>query len=183
MRELGIWWRYDLSSDVRARLITTGHAASQQVSTNVLEVVALVVTTLVVVIQEGHHAPAEGGVLSAQADNTSAVGWARRGGGARSERAQLALRCLAAVELVGGWALRAHHIKGALNVESDGISRWKRNQVQGELQRRWPHMPWREVKLNQNVHQLIGCALASTLPDTASQQRLWQRIGLHGGHG
>ena len=43
------------------------------------------------------------------------------------------MRLLGVLEMVSGWHLDATHVRGVHNVAADGISRWDRDSVLGNL--------------------------------------------------
>ena len=55
---------------------------------------------------------AEGGPVLMRGDNTAAVAWFNKFGGARDKRAGLLMRMLGRLGIKGGWSYTAKHVPG-----------------------------------------------------------------------
>lgn len=181
----GVWWRYDLTAEQRTRLNkgTKVQMGDGSIHINLLELLGMVMTAWVVVVVEKQTPTLTGETVLLRGDNTSAVGWVEKGGGASDPRSGGLLRLLGALELSGGWSFGAQHVPGKLNQIADGISRWDIMSVQAELQARYPHVRWRQSTLGQHEGQIITAALAKSWPETAWEQRLWASITQRGLNG
>ncbi|CAM9212587.1 unnamed protein product, partial [Choristocarpus tenellus] len=71
-------------------------------------------------------------------DNYSAVHWFRKCGGAKDRRAGGLMRIMGVLEIAGEWSFTAEHVAGKQNNLADGISRWKRDEIQPNLLRAAP---------------------------------------------
>jgi hypothetical protein len=189
----GFYWRYVLDVEQRGRLIRSVRIDGKLVQDgwlhiNLLELVGMVVTAWVIVVQCGQRPQLGGETVLLRGDNTSAVQWVRKRGGAADKRAQVALRLLAAVETGGGWSFDANHIAGKLNVCSDGITRLSSlDAVQRMLEEQAPRQPgqepWTYVKLGGDCLRLIGGLLAKSTPSAAWESSRWADIWGSGGCG
>ena len=86
----------------------------------------MVVTAWVMLELVGERADAKGDPFMMRGNNTAAVPWASRCGGARDKRTCLLMRMLGRLELKGGWNHSSKYLPGVRNTLSDGISRWPR---------------------------------------------------------
>ena len=86
----------------------------------------MIVTAWVMLELVGDRVDAKGDPILMRGDNTPAVSWVSRCGGARDKRAGLLMRMLGRLEIKGGWNHTAKHIPGVRNTLADGISRWPR---------------------------------------------------------
>ena len=74
----------------------------------------------------GDRADAKDDPILMRGDNTAAVSWISRCGGARNIRACLFMRMFGRVEIKGGLEPHCKQIPGVRNTLADGVSRWPR---------------------------------------------------------
>jgi hypothetical protein len=182
----GVWWRYDLTSEQRARLVRSVRVTGQLVADgwlhiNLLELVGMVMTAWVVIVACGGRPRVGGEVVLLRGDNTAAVQWIRRRGGASDERSRAALRLLAAVEMGGGWSFDALHVRGVHNKLADAITRLPdcvavQRYLETEAPRAEGEAPWHQRVLGGRELRLLGQLLAKHTALGASERTHWVLI-------
>jgi hypothetical protein len=170
----GVWWRYDLQREEVERLNRSKKASpgDGSIHVNLLELVGMVITAWVMIVDDKQAPDAPGAVALLRGDNTSAVGWCAKAGGARDTRCGGLIRVLGALELEAGWSFAAKHVQGKLNVISDGISRWHPAHVQEQLEQHFPGVQWKRRELESHTTSLITTALAKSWPGIAWESEL-----------
>ena len=83
----------------------------------------MVVTAWFMLELVGDRVNAKSDLTMMRSDNTAAVSWISRCGGARDKRACLLMRMLGRLGIKGGWNHTAKYIPGVRNTPVDGISR------------------------------------------------------------
>ena len=129
--ETGKWWRIDFDPDVRMRL-RTRVLSRDDLSMNVFELLAMVVTAWALTVHAGACPEFPGQSILMRGDNMSAVHWVNKCRGAKEPRSGALMRMMGALEMRNGWQFRAKHIKGVTNTLADGISRWDRADIAGK---------------------------------------------------
>ena len=149
--ETGIWWRYDLTTEEKSRsLVGAKCKANNAISINLLELLAMVMTAYVMVVQKSDRSNIVGAPVVMLGDNVSAVTWVNKCGGTRDPRAAFLMRYLGRIEMRAGWCFEAAHIPGVKNVVADGISRWPRQTINSRLSSLFPHVDWQEASLGKS---------------------------------
>lgn len=83
--ETGIWWWYDLTTETNSRSLAGGKCAAHNASSiDLLEVLAMVITTYVMVVQKSDHSNIVGAPDVMLGNNVSAVTWVHECGGTRN---------------------------------------------------------------------------------------------------
>jgi hypothetical protein len=170
--ETGLWWQYELSIEQRERLVRDKVQIGdwEGLHINVLELVGMVVNT-VVMIEKGRSHPEFGGELvGVEGDNTSAVGWITKAGGAKNPRAGVAIRWLGTIEVHSGWSFESKHVSGEKNPLADCVSRYHALIAQAKLEEMCPGVKWRQVQLGRRLYQTVTDLLSKDCPS-----RLWER--------
>jgi hypothetical protein len=163
---LKIWWRYDLTENQIARLI---HGKVGQVKdpdglhVNLLELVGMVVTAWITVIELGERPEIIGQSIRCLGDNMVSVAQLKKAGGAKNERACSAIRVMAAMEVTSKWSFKSKHIPGKLNVFADKFSRLRREQIAQWLAARgegeWKEYPLEGTRAEKIITSLLGQGL------------------------
>jgi hypothetical protein len=162
--ELGVWWRWDLTEDVKSRLLnrSTGRDMNS-IFINQLELLAMVITAYVVCIIENHTSdPKLACPVLMVGDNMTAVHWVNKGR-ADEVRAAEMMRWIGVIEVLSGWCFSARHIAGKQNCMADGITRVGWEDID-DLLHSLSHTTtyWKQVQLDQLAHSLITSTLART---------------------
>ena len=130
-------------------VVGTKCAKHNTISINLLEMLAMVITAYVMVVQKSDHSSIEGTPVVMLGDNVSAVTWVNKCGGTRDPRAAFLMRYLGRIEMRAGWCFEAAHIPGVTNVLADGISRWPRENINSRLSSLYPRVHWQEESLGK----------------------------------
>ena len=139
--ETGVWWRYDLTTEEKSRSVVGAKCAKHSaISFNLLELLGMVITAYVIVVQESDHSNIVGAPVVMLGDNVSVVTWANMCGGTRDPRAALLMRYLGRIEMQAGWCFKAAHIPGVENELADGISKWPDENSNSRLSSLYPHV-------------------------------------------
>ena len=100
------FWRYDLPKELTAELERKADRRETcTITIDLLELLGMVVTAWVMLELVGDRADEKGEVILMRGDNTAAVSWISRCGGARDKRACLLMRMLGCLEIKGGLEL------------------------------------------------------------------------------
>lgn len=167
--ETGVWWRYDLTEEEKSRsVVGTKCAEHNAISINLLELLAMVITAYVMVVQKLDHSRVEGAPVVMFGDNVSAVTWVNKCGGTRDPRAAFLMRYLGRIEMRAGWCFEAAHIPGVANVLADGISRWPRETINSRLSSLYPRVNWQEASLGKS-----GGTMCSGVLQAYSRRSEW----------
>ena len=174
----GRWWRWELTADVKARLSNKGlsrrrGAAHSSVDINLLELVAMVVTAVVMV--QGNKPVFIADPVLLRCDNSSCVAWGSSAGGVRDPRGAGLMRAYGALEAGCDWSFKAKHIKGVDNVLADTVSRVALTDVQAALVRLCPSpaSPWKQATLPPLALELT---LAATWQPELWGPQLWRSM-------
>jgi hypothetical protein len=173
--ETGEWWQYLLSDEQLVRSTSTEKVAEgdhTRLDINVLELCGIVVNAFMFTAILKWKPLLPGSLLSLMADNTSAVCWVGKAGGARSARAGILIRWLGLIEHLSGWAFRTHYLKGVDNERADCASRLKSHDAQAKLVEMDPKVHWRQVPLPRWVHRTISDLLSPACPGQAFETQL-----------
>ena len=81
--ESGLWWRLDLDANVRARLRSC-NSHRDDLSINLLELLGMVITAWVFVVQAGSRPTYAREIILMRGDNQTAVHWVNKCKGVRS---------------------------------------------------------------------------------------------------
>ena len=170
--ETGAWWRFDFNPEVRARFRTTKIHQRDELSINLLELLAMTVTAWAF-IRAGNRPRYPRDCILMRGDNSSACCWVSKCRGGKEQRSGALMRVLGCLEMGSGWCFRAKHIKGVRNTLADGISRWEpRESIPTELHRMRPDVSWHEQVLDAE-----GLALCTeTLAASTSAGQLRTRL-------
>ena len=96
-------------------------------------------------------------------DNMSAVQWVSKCRGGREPRSGALMRLLGCLEVGSGWCFDALHVAGMENAIADGISRWKPEDIDGNLRAFRPDVAWhRQVLEPTGVAICLGVLAASS---------------------
>ncbi len=169
--ETGKWWRIDFDSDVRMRL-RTRVLSRDDLSMNVFELLAMVVTAWALTVHAGACPEFPGQSILMRGDNMSAVHWVNKCRGAKEPRSGALMRMMGVLEMRNGWRFRAKHIKGVANTLADGISRWDRADIASNLHSFRPDICWQEQRLGQEALDLTFGVLASSSSESQLRLRL-----------
>ena len=96
------------------------------ITINLLAILGKVVTAWVMLVLTGDRADEKGDPILMRGDNTAAVSWISRCGGAKDKRACILMRMLGRIKVKGGWTHSAEHISGVRNTLAACISLWPR---------------------------------------------------------
>ena len=126
--EREVFWRYDLQKKLTAELKRRADrretcSTCSSITINLLELLGVVVTAWVMLELVGDRVDEKGDPILMRGDNTAAVSWISRCGGARDKRACLLMRMLGRLEIKGGWNHTAKHFPGVRDALANGISR------------------------------------------------------------
>ena len=169
--ETGKWWRIDFDPDVRMRL-RTRVLSRDDLSMNVFELLAMVVTAWALTVHAGACPEFPGQSILMRGDNMSAVHWVNKCRGAKEPRSGALMRMMGVLEMRNGWRFRAKHIKGVANTLADGISRWDRADIASNLHSFRPDICWQEQRLGQEALDLTFGVLASSSSESQLRLRL-----------
>ncbi|CAB1116852.1 unnamed protein product [Ectocarpus sp. CCAP 1310/34] len=109
-------------------------------------------------------------------DNVSAVSWVNRCGGSRDRRAGLLMRLLGRMEIENGWCHVAKHIPGRENTLADGISRWKSEDVEVNVERLTHSNNWRMQDIGDTARETIEMILQEKLQNQRMDGLVWSRM-------
>ena len=137
----GVWWRFEFDDDVRARLRATVRDWND-LSINVLELLGMVVMAWIFVTQSDARPSYARDTVLMRGDNMSAVQWVFKCRGGREPRSGALMRLLGCLEVGSGWCFDALHVAGVENAIADGISRWKPEDIDGNLRAFRPDVAW-----------------------------------------
>jgi hypothetical protein len=182
--ELGLWWARPLELEEKSRLVKGERVEKDDWSKlhiNYLELLALVVNTYVLCIQQRVRPRLAGEGALFWADSKSVVGWFAHAGGGSNPRHGVALRMLGAIEVAGRWSFNAEHIPGVENTCADCTSRADHDKIQGELEKLRPDVEWKEVKLPKEVLRWIREMLDESVPSARWEKVRMERIAVLGG--
>ena len=140
--ESGRWWRIDFTEDIRARL-RKRVCSRDDLSMNVFELLGMVVTAWALTVHASARPEYPGQSILMRGD-MSAVHWVNKCRGARESRSGALMRMLGCLEIRNEWRFRAKHIKGVANTLTDGISRWKHDEIARNLHSYRPDICWQE---------------------------------------
>jgi hypothetical protein len=176
--ESGIWWRFNLTQEMMTRVQKEAHKGRAQMllNINILELLGMVMTAYVIVVQLHMQPEFDGDLVLLRGDNKSAVHWVNKAGGARDPRAGALMRLFGVVEMSSSWCFKANYIKGSDNSIADTISRGNYSDVSSRLTALYPHVHWQEVTLSQETLLIITRALASNWQQQHWAQELWSHI-------
>ena len=108
--ETGLWWRIYFDDDTRNRL--RAHVQGRaDLSTNVLELLAMIVTAWALPVDAKVAPQYVGESILMREDNTSAVHWVNRYLGGRGPWAGALMRMLGCLEIRSGWSFRAKLVR------------------------------------------------------------------------
>ena len=122
----------------------------------------MAVTAWVMLELVGDRPDAAGDPILMRGDNTAAVSWISRRGGARDKRPCLLMRMLGCLELIGGWNLTAKHIPGAQNTLADGISRYPRLVLADKVRELTNSTEWSEQDIGSRGSGIFDIILQTT---------------------
>ena len=158
-----------LTEEEKSRsVVGTKCAEHNAISINLLELLAMVITAYVMVVQKLDHSRVEGAPVVMFGDNVSAVTWVNKCGGTRDPRAAFLMRYLGRIEMRAGWCFEAAHIPGVANVLADGISRWPRETINSRLSPLYPRVNWQEASLGKS-----GGTMCSGVLQAYSRRSEW----------
>lgn len=159
--ESGLWWRLDLNANVRARLRSC-KKHRDDLSINLLELLGMVITAWVFVVQAGSRPTYARESIMMRGDNQTAVHWVTKCKGGKEPRSGALMRILGGLETCSGWCFTAAHVAGVANTLADGISRWDISSISSNLRRLRPDVCWREQVLGQAGADLCSGILAAS---------------------
>jgi hypothetical protein len=170
----GLWWQYELSLEQRERLVRDKVQIGdwEGLHINVLELVGMVVNAMVMIEKGGAYPEFGGELVGLEGDNTSAVGWITKAGGAKNPRAGVAIRWLGTIEVHSGWSLESKHLSGVKNPLADCVSRYRALIAQAKLEEMCPGVVWRQVQLGRRLHKTITDVLSRDCPSQHWEQAL-----------
>ena len=87
-------------------------AKHSAISIIVLELLAMVITAYVMVVQKSNHSNIEGARVVMLDDHVSAVTWVNKYGGTRDPRAAFLMRYLGRIEICAGWCFELRIFQG-----------------------------------------------------------------------
>ena len=87
-------------------------AKHSAISIIVLELLAMVITAYVMVVQKSNHSNVEGARVVMLDDHVSAVTWVNKYGGTRDPRAAFLMRYLGRIEICAGWCFELRIFQG-----------------------------------------------------------------------
>ena len=118
-----MYWRYDLPTELTADLKRKAELNETcTITINLIELLGMVVTAWVMLYLAGDTPERDGDRVLNSGDNTAAVSWVSRCGGAREKCAGLLIPILGQ----GRWCHFAMHIPGVQNTLANGKSQWPR---------------------------------------------------------
>ena len=75
------------------------------------------------------------------------------------------MRTFQVLEMRNEWRFRAKHVRGIANTLADGISRWKRDEINSRLHVFRLDVRWQEQHLGQEAVDITSAVLASSSSD------------------
>ncbi|CAB1100196.1 unnamed protein product [Ectocarpus sp. CCAP 1310/34] len=104
--ETRVFWRYELPEEVQGRTIRARQKGEGDfICINELELMAMVMTTYVMVISRGDRPEREGEAVIMRADNQNAVSWVKKCGGAGKKKARIGALMRVIGSLGDDWGL------------------------------------------------------------------------------
>ena len=73
--ETGVYWRYQLTEEVKKRTVRSKRGKGDRISINILELTAMMVTAYMMVVMRGDRPEEKGATVLVRGDNSSAVQW------------------------------------------------------------------------------------------------------------
>ena len=176
--ETGVYSRYDLTAQEQSRLCGSKKSVRgvDDLCINVLELLGMVVPAFVLVSSCADRPSAAGDCVLLRGDNEAAAHWLRRCRGGLIPRPGSLMRLLGVLEVSSGWHFEATHVRGIHNAAADGISRWDRGSVLGNLRAVCPNIPWQVRELGTISISICTSVLASDSCDTPLRSRLNELI-------
>ena len=169
--ETGQWWRWDLDTNAQSRVREQVNSFTD-LSINVLELLAMVVTAYVMIVLSGDEPPYDEASVLMRGDNSSAVSWVNKCRGGLEPRSGALMRLLGVLEMRSKWRFKAKHVKGVNNDLADGISRWERCSVSDNLTTLYPHVVWCEQDLGCRGRRMCSEMLACGCSEIQLRARL-----------
>ena len=172
--ERRVYWRYDLPTALTAELKRKADLHETcTITINLLELLGMVVTAWVMLELVGDTPESDGDPVLMRGDNTAAVSWVNKCGGARDKRAGLLMRMLGRLEIKGGRSHAAKHIPGVQNVLVNGISRWPCAELGSKVRELSNADDWSERPIGTQGEGIFALVLGTTSIVTEHGDMLW----------